>query len=169
MPRKIRPICVCGDVAYITLTQGHEAIIDAADVPLVQVKNWYAAVKSNTVYARGEGGNATKRHRVFIHNVIMGNSKGLFVDHIDGDGLNNRRCNMRLATRAQNMRNQKKNSRNTSGLKGVSFDKRREKWYAKIKLNRIEKFLGYFASPEEAHAVYFAASRELHGEFGRTE
>ena len=76
---------------------------------------------------------------------------------------------MRLATRAQNMRNQKKNSRNTSGLKGVSFDKRREKWYAKIKLNRIEKFLGYFASPEEAHAVYFAASRELHGEFGRTE
>ena len=169
MTKIIRPIRICGDVAYVPLTHGYEAIIDAADVPLVEVKNWYASVRLNTSYARSNVTNGTERSHVFIHNFLMGNSKGLFVDHIDGDGLNNRRCNMRFATHAQNMRNARIRCDSTTGFKGTNFHKQSGKWMARIRVNDKSNYLGLFTSPEEAHAAYCAASEKYHGEFGRTE
>lgn len=89
------------------------------------------------------------------------------VDHRNCGGLDNRWANLRAATKAQNATNTGPRADNTTGLKGVSFDRRRGKWFAQIKAAGRGKFLGYHATPAEAHAAYSAASVRYHGEHGR--
>jgi hypothetical protein len=89
------------------------------------------------------------------------------IDHQDTDGLNNRWTNLRQATHAQNIANAKTRKDNVLGLKGVSFHKVKGAFVARIQHNKIRVVLGYFASPEEAHAAYRTASQQYHGEFGR--
>lgn len=163
MTRPIRPIRIEGDVAFVTLTRGYEAIIDAADVPLVERFNWYACVQRNTVYASRKANKTS----VLMHRVIMDDPDGFQVDHIDGNGLNNRRENMREATNAQNAHNSRIQRNNTSGFKGVSRHNRSAKWCAQIRLNGSCYRLGLFHTPEAAHAAYVAASEVMHGEFAR--
>lgn len=86
------------------------------------------------------------------------------IDHVNGNGLDNRICNLRLADRFGNTRNTKFRS-NSTGFPGVS--KRHSKWRSHIKINGKTKFLGAFATPEEAHAAYAAAVAFEHGEFSR--
>lgn len=172
---KPRPIRIEGDVAYVTLSKGYVAIIDASDVPIVDGKNWHASVKLRpdgsirTVYARRQENKETRQKPQFLHRVIAGTPDGLETDHIDGDGLNNRRKNLRPATTSQNQHNRKVCLSNTSGVKGVWFGTKNRKWRAAININGRSKNLGYFTSKDEAAAAYASASRELHGDFGRTE
>jgi hypothetical protein len=169
MTNKLRPILVDGDVAYVTLTKGYTAVIDVEDVPLVDGGNWTASPHRKTVYAvrRAKGG----RGREKLHRVVMGCEGSVLVDHIDGDGLNNRRRgksgNLRLATAEENARNTGKRPSNTSGFKGVSWLKSRARWQAQIGMNGKGKVLGYFKCPTAAYFAYCRASRALHGEFGR--
>jgi hypothetical protein len=88
-----------------------------------------------------------------------------YVDHIDGDGLNNRWNNLRAATNQQNQFNSGKSATNTSGYKGVCWDKNTKKWQAQIRINKKSKYLGQYATPEEASAAYQCVSRLYHGEF----
>jgi hypothetical protein len=169
MPRQIRPIRVCGEVAYVPLTQGYEAIIDAADVTLVEGYKWYTAKRTRSVYAARNDYSGLKHRKVLLHRTIMGEPESLQIDHEDSDGLNNRRKNLRVATRSQNMHNMRKVTTNSSGFKGVFFEKGKRLWVASIKLNSKKIFLGRFSTPEEAHAAYCLASEKYHGEFGRTE
>ena len=163
----IRPIWIVGDVAYVPLTRGYTATIDAADVPLVEAWNWCARLERNAVYAaRGAWVNGKKR-TIYMHRELVGQVGGCEVDHRDGDGLNNRRANLRHATAAQNQRNQRIRPNNTSGLKGASYHKATGKWSAQIRANGKPVYLGLFETPEAAHAAYAKASAELHGEFGR--
>jgi hypothetical protein len=164
-----RPIRICGDVAYVPLTQGYEAIIDAADVPLVEGHNWYAGLRKTSIYAVANKKIGIKFTVVYLHRILMFGLGSFEVDHKDGDGLNNMRCNLREATKSQNMHNMRIKKTNTSGFKGVDFYRRNEKWRSRINFDGNRINLGYFASPEEAHAAYCVASRKLHGEFGRTE
>jgi HNH endonuclease len=87
------------------------------------------------------------------------------IDHINGIQSDNRIANLRLATTAQNAANMKRPKDNTTGFKGVSFKK--GKWRATIKHAGHQFQIGTFATPEEAHAAYVAASRRLFGEFAR--
>lgn len=167
MPRKIRPIRVDGQLAYVTLTKGYTAVIDAADVPLVERFNWYALVHLHTVYAMRADYSESRRRVVGLHRVIMGDPIGLDVDHRDSDGLNNRRKNLRVATESQNLCNQRMRKDNTSGYKGVSLHRATGRWAAYINLKGKRKNLGLFNCPTSAHCAYINASRELHGEFGR--
>lgn len=169
MPIKIRPIRICGDVAYVPLTQGYEAIIDTADVSLVKEYKWYAAKRTHSVYAARNDYSGVKYRNVLLHRTIMGEPDGLQIDHYDSDGLNNKRENLRVATRSQNAHNMRKLTTNSSGFKGVYLEKSRSLWVASIKLNNEKIFLGRFTTPEEAHAAYCLASEKYHGEFGRTE
>ena len=163
MARQIR---IDGGLAFVTLTQGCVAVIDAADVPLVEGFNWQAAKRHGIVYARRVTASPGRK-TVQMHRALMGDPGDLYVDHIDGDGLNNRRSNLRVATHQQNLHNQRLSRANTSGLKGVVFNKRAGKWQAQIRFNGARKHLGMFATPEKAHTAYAKASAELHGEFGR--
>lgn len=162
-----RPIRIDGNVAYITLTNGHTAIIDAADAPLVDGFNWFSRGDGNTTYALRNENTGTKRRTLYLHRLLMSDPDGAQVDHVNGDGLDNRRSNLRLASAQQNVFNQRLSRKNTSGLKGVSRVKATGKWCAKITLNGKSKHLGYYATVELAHAAYVHASLTMHGVFGR--
>lgn len=87
------------------------------------------------------------------------------IDHINGIRSDNRWCNLRAATRGENMRNFRVRADNKSGLKGVHWHKRARCWVASISVDKKMKHLGCFSSPEEAHAAYVEAAKRLHGEF----
>lgn len=91
--------------------------------------------------------------------------KGMHIDHINGDKTDNRIANLRIATVAQNVQNQKLHIDNTSGYKGVCFHKPTKKWMARIRSNNRYHYLGLFDAAEEAYAAYMEASKQLHGEF----
>jgi hypothetical protein len=108
---------------------------------------------------------------IFLHRFLCGikyRDKEI-VDHINGNTLDNRKCNLRICTNAENLRNQKRSKRNKTGYKGVSFDKNRKKYKACIRVNGIGIFLGRFNNPIVAYEAYCEASKKYHGEFGRTE
>lgn len=114
-------------------------------------------------------GAMEKKTLTLMHRVILGLDGDIKGDHRDGNGLNNRRENLRPATGAQNTHNQRTRIDNRSGVKGVSWHKRIGKWQARIGLHGKDKCLGYFADIQSAAEAYRNASNELHGEFGRTE
>lgn len=89
------------------------------------------------------------------------------IDHRDTDGTNNRWSNLRPATHLQNMRNKKKPRHNTSGLKGVSYCRKRRFFTAQIQIEGRQVHLGTFKTAELAHEAYRSASERLHGEFAR--
>ena len=156
-----------GDLAYITLTKGYTAVIDAADAELVGRYAWCALVQSHGAYAYRTDCSGDKPEAVYLHRLLMDAPADLYVDHIDGDRLNNRRDNLRLATHAENMRNMKRPRTNTSGFKGVYWSRQHSKWRARIMHNGKQHCLGLFDCPQEAHAAYCKAAEELHGEFAR--
>lgn len=174
MTRSIRQIRIEGNIAYVPLTQGYEAIIDAEDVPMIIGRNWSAVVarRSNglirAVYAYRVDTCKGKQKTIRLHRLINDTPFGMETDHVDGDGLNNRRENLRTATHSQNQHNQRIAAHNTSGVKGVSWDKSTQKWQALIKLMGKRKHLGLFATIDEASAAYAKESAALRGSFGRT-
>lgn len=104
---------------------------------------------------------------VYMHRLLLLADKGQVVDHINGNKLDNRFSNLRLCTNAQNARNQKIRSNNTSGFKGVSWDKSHRKYHAYIKVNYRRKHLGYFDDIVDAKNAYIAGTVKYHGEFAR--
>lgn len=164
MPRKNRPIVIKGKIALVPLSQGMVAVIDAADVDLVAGKTWCVQKGVNTFYAvRTTLGADQKTTTIRMHHVIMG-EKG--IDHMDGDGLNNRRANLRKASATQNNQNGRVRANNKTGLKGV-VPGPGPGFRAFIRHSGKQHYLGYFDTPEAAHAAYCDASRQHHGDFGR--
>ena len=166
-PPKIRPVRIEGDLAFIPLSQGREAVIDAADVHLVASRNWHARSRDGIWYAlsneRLPGG---RRVLLSLHRVILGDIDKPVIDHADGDGLNNRRSNLRPATYQQNAVNSKPNSNSRTGFKGVAPTKS-GRWTAQIRVDGRAKYLGTFGSPDEAACAYDAEAIRIHGEFAR--
>jgi hypothetical protein len=155
----------------IQLTKGYKVIVDDDDYENLSAYRWYAtAVCGHLVYAgrkvRCENG---ERKELLMHRVIMCAPDGMEVDHVNANTLDNRKCNLRLCSHMQNSQNQPKNSRNTSGYKGVSWNKKCAKWEVRIKVAGKRLTLGYFSDITAAAASYAEASREHHGDFGRLE
>jgi len=121
---------------------------------------------SGYLYVSYEG-KQVMAHRV-IWKIMTGAWPEHQVDHINGMKTDNRWANLRSATCAENSRNGPKRSTNKSGFKGVHWCKSEQRWVAQIRRNYKKFRLGAFATPEEAHAAYVAAAKEMHGEFART-
>jgi hypothetical protein len=170
MPRiPIRPVRVEGDVAYVPLTQGYEAVIDAVDAAWVGRHNWCARVKGNNVYpVRNIEKNGRQAGIKALHLFMLPPREGFVIDHKDGNGLNNCRSNLRYATHGQNTANGLHRNRRTPGLKGTQQTKY-GRWVAFIQHNKKNHYLGTFDTTEEAHAAYREAALRLHGDFARFE
>jgi hypothetical protein len=157
----------------IELTQGKQSLVDDCDSDLDEL-NWRAYKDRNTFYAvrdiKKPDGKWTsqKMHRVILERKLgRPLVKGELCDHINGNGLDNRRSNLRAATKAENGRNRGVQRNSKSGLKCVYFEKRRSKWRASIKVDGKRKHLGYFDTPEGASLAYQAAAKRYYGEFAR--
>jgi len=165
----LRQLCFKGNYAYVPLTRGYEAIIDLDDALIVQSFNWHVCFTGGTPYARCSKlrDAAGKRIKASLHRRIMRPAADQLVDHINGNGLDCRRMNMRLANHTQNARNCCIRDDNTSGFKGVGFHKASKLWVARISVNGKRIHLGCFATAKDAHDTYCDASKDYHKEFGR--
>ena len=104
----------------------------------------------------------------YMHRIVTGAAKGCKVDHEDGDGLNNRRANLRAASTLQNNWNAVKKASNTSGFKGVYWDARRQKWICKVRYGEGKRWSSQQCdTPEQAAELGSAFRRAHHGEFAR--
>ena len=167
--KEIRQIRVKEGLAFVPLTKGFEAVIDASDIHLVIGYNWNVMEvkrKDGSIYVR-YAIRAENKKPILMHRVISGSPSGLDVDHKDSDGLNNTRTNLRIATRHQNMANRRTNVNNKSGVKGVWWCKRREKWRVGISLMGKTIMLGEFKNIDDAAKAYREKSEILYGEFAR--
>lgn len=156
------------EIKIVSKTHGcFQILVDDEDFGLVSPYKWCISKRGNTFYAyRGiklsNGKWTTQQMHRFLMDVA--DSK-IEVDHIDGNGLNNQKYNLRLAAHQQNMQNRKVHKNNTSGFKGVSWNKSKQKWVAHISINGKLTYLGRYLTPEEASLVYESKARELFGEF----
>lgn len=168
-----RPLRIDGAVAYVPLSRGYEAIIDSEDALLIGGENWCVTGPGlqtgdgGCIYAMRIDTKTGRRVNLRMHRVILDAPEHLQVDHINGNGLDNRKSNLRLVTPAQNIQNQRKAKDNTSGYKGVSWDKRLSRWRAIISANGKSKYLGSFDHAAAAHQAYVEASKIYHGKYGR--
>jgi hypothetical protein len=149
----------------IPLTQGKVALVDDEDYEWLSRWKWYAILNGHTWYAARKDCSGDRPRAVSMHRQIMGEPEGK-VDHIDGDGLNNQRGNLRLATDPQNLWNSRKR-RGSSKFKGVYWTKRNKRWRAAITHLGVKKHLGYFDSEEAAARAYDRAAKEFFGPFAR--
>jgi hypothetical protein len=167
MPQK-REITISGDVAMVPLTRGFVAQIDASDLHKVAGFNWFAVVQSYTVYAvRRVSGVKGRGSKISMHRQIIGATNDVQVDHVDLNGLNNRRENLRIATPQQNCFNRRKTRANTSGFKGVCWNRKSRKWQAGIRINGRSVHLGLFETIDAAYNAYCKAANQHYGEYAR--
>ncbi len=149
-----------------------EILVDAADVPLLPSGTWnIMRTKSGGRYAARWIGSGNMRRKILLHRLIANAPIGDDVDHIDRNGLNNRRANLRVCSRSQNNYNSRRREDNTSGFKGVYLHTKigAKKWRAVIKVDGKRIYLGLFATPAEAAVARNAAANRFHGEFARSE
>ncbi len=148
----------------IPLTQGQNAIVDAEDYDFLMQWNWTACwdPKVKTFYAYRRITVNGKSISISMHRALL-NCDTPHTDHADGNGLNNRRSNLRPCSVSQNIQNMNKRKYGKSGFKGVSRKGRR--WRARIRINGVPTLLGNYNTPEEAAAAYNKAAEEHFGEF----
>jgi hypothetical protein len=153
-----------GNTILVPLTKGMEAIIDVADFRIAVKHLWCTKrpKKSQTFYAmthirKPDGSRST----VYLHQLLVGNG----CDHINRNGLDCRRSNLRPATQSQQNSNNGRQKNNRSGYRGVCRSRRSDKWRANICVNRKQVYLGSFASAVDAAKAYDVAAVRFFGEY----
>lgn len=162
------PIVVAGGTARIPLTRGAWALIDEDDLAIVGGFPWFAHWNGRQLYAVR---NTPRPGRgwIYMHRAILGAAPGSLVDHADGDSLNNRRGNLRLADKRRNGWNRARlNRNNTSGFSGVVRASRSANWVAQAYDDGRRVHVGTFPTPEAAARAYDRFVLATRGEFART-
>ncbi len=159
-------------MATLELSDGSTALVDEADLAACLAAGpWHTnrkGTRGRRYVVRNTAHQGRKRLE-YLHRFVLGLTfgDGLIVDHVDLDPSNNSRANLRLCTDSENKRNRTVQANNTSGVPGVSLDRRRALWRVRVKLHGKDHFVGYFANWNEAVAAREAAASLLHGEFYR--
>lgn len=146
----------------IALTQGKFATVDDTDFEWLNQYSWNVQRRYAARSFRING----KVKTVFMHREIMQPEQGQEIDHIDGNGFNNQRINLRICTRSQNMMNMKKPKDGRSEFKGITLF-RGKQWMAQIGVNGRNIYIGMFDDPVSAAKAYNEAALKYHGEFAR--
>ena len=153
-----------------------KVLYDAEDEDKINKHNWSVNKDDHRFYVvtsmpHPDGGiTRTGRRRqatLKMHRLVADTPKGMVTDHINGDGLDNRKQNLRICTNAENSRNRGKSKTSTSGYKGVYWNKRDKLWYVHIGHNKKLLYLGCFKDKKEAAKAYDRKAIELHGEFAK--
>ena len=153
--------CTDGKTAEIVSTNNFHFYVDKEDLQLVKTKKWHV------VTSQSEIRTVISSDRTYLHHLLLGNHKGLEIDHIDGDRLNNRRSNLRICTHQQNQCNQPLQRNNTSGVAGVRYYRPRHKFVARIKVSQYDLHLGYYHTLLEATQARNEGMRLMFGEYAR--
>ena len=153
----------------IPLTRGRFAIVDEADFEKLSEYKWFAVKSGRSFYAhRMIKSNDVRRRQILVHmhRQILNAKDGEFVDHINHNGLDNRRANLRLVNKEQNTWNKRKQlGRYSSKYKGVSWHKPMKHWQARIRYKGKPMRIGYFDDQKSAARAYDAKAKELFGEY----
>lgn len=157
----------CGDYAILSIRRRNglllQCMVDSLDIPKLKefdhqwsafwsptARTWYVECRHNQRLVR-------------LHRWLLNAPEDLHVDHWDHDGLNNRRQNIRCVTRTVNQLNHRMQTNNTSGFRGVVWDKGRQLWQARVKVQGQNRLLGRFSNPEEANEVIAAYRKNVLG------
>ena len=152
----------------IKLTREKYALVDDEDYEWLNQWKWYANKGGNTYYAvRNMRCKNGKRTIVTMHREILKPKKELVCDHINGNGLDNRRENLRICTQAENLYNRQPQKNTLSGFKGVHWHNRDKLWQARITCNHKRINLGFFKRQVDAARAYNKAALLYHGTFAR--
>lgn len=154
---------------YIPLNHSKYAVIDDEDFDIIAYHKWYFH-KGYAVRTQKVNG---KKKMIYMHRRIMKPPADMVVDHINGNGLDNRRNNLRVCTRGENVRNMRrtqsrKKAERHSRFKGVYWVEQSQKWVAQIRVNKKQVHLGYFENEEDAARTYDMAAQHYFGKFACT-
>jgi hypothetical protein len=141
---------------------GKSATVDDEDYEYLSQWHWFC---NNHGYAIRPGSINGRRHMFYMHRVIMNTPDNMEADYINHEKLDNRRINLRNCTPSQNQSNCPLRKTNTSGVKGVCWDKSRKKWQALVVKNYKTYHVGRFDRFEDAVSAYQTKAKELFGEF----
>lgn len=151
----------------IKLTQGKIALVDDEDFERLSRFKWHVRLRGNIIYAARSCpiGNGKYRRMPMHREVLRLAGATPIIDHRDLNGLNNQKSNIRICTHEQNRQNKGPLVTNTSGIKGVSWDKKNKRWVSHICCHGKQRNLGRFSDKESATIAYNSAALKLHGEF----
>ena len=150
---------------HIPLTKGKFTVVDPDDFETLSKCKWHVTKNGNTFYAKRNAPTRKNTTPIYMHRCIIKVPPGHVVDHINHNGLDNRKANLRPATRAQNNRHSKKRRNTSSKYKGVNWYSREKRFVAKITTDGNTVTLGYFKDEIQAAKAYDKAAKKYHKEF----
>jgi len=152
----------------IPLTRGKFAIVDPEDYDRLNRIKWHAQQSPHTWYAVHSltNGKKEKRKNLQMHHLVIEIPPGMFCDHINHNGLDNRKANLRSATHTQNVWNRRKfRPHSRSKYKGVDWANDMKRWRARIRVNGKRIYLGSYKNELDAARAYDSAAKKHHGQF----